>query len=416
MKTKFIAKFYRHFPDQKSECDILMKVSCTDHRFSYSIGHSINKKDWSEVKQLPQDREHVTEISERIANLKQWVKEFTKGKKTVYRDDLKDFILLKDGKKPSQSQDEVNLFFGSVDKIIEDADTGKLLQHDLKPFSKATIKNWRASRNRLMEFNPNLSFAHIDEATYNDFKNWGAAREFGASYIDKLIKDWKSFFKYCGYPAPPFKRLGVREPDKPYLDTKEIALLEAVELTGTDEEIRDRYIVNLLTGLRISDMKNLVVERINGNAINFKSTQKTGAPVSIPIAAAVRRILAKYNGQFPPQHHEVVVNRRIKVICGLAGITKPVELKVADINKRLKKRLIKEAFMDGSEVTVKIPKNELVTNHTARRSMTTNMLRSGIVINKARKVTGMSLKTLMRYDKITPEENAEDLKSHPFFA
>ena len=196
---------------------------------------------------------------------------------------------------------------------------------------------------------------------------------------------------------------------------KEIATLKSLKLTGTNEEIRDRYIVNLLTGLRISDMNNPVIDRIDGIKINFRSTQKTGAPVSIPIAPLVRRMLEKYDGQFPPQHHEIVVNRRIKVICGLAGITKTVEIKVSEMSQRLKARLIDEAFMDGIEVTVKIPKNELITNHTARRSMTTNMLRSGIAMNRARKVQGMSLKTLMRYDKITPEENADDLHCHPFF-
>lgn len=416
MKTKFVAKFYRHFPNQKSECDILMRVSCTDVRFSYSIGYSITKKDWSEAKQLPQDRDHLTEIIDRIIKLKARVKEFCKDKKTVYRDDLKNFILIKDGKKSIQAE-AANIFFATVERIIEDADSGKLLKEDLKPFAKTTIKNWKASKSRLMEFNPNLSFADNDEKTYNEFKSWANAQDFGASYIDKLIKDWKSFFKYGRYPAPTkFKRLGVGVPEKPYLNTTEIAILEALELTGTDEEIRDRYIVNLYTGLRISDMKNLIIDRIDGDKINFKSTQKTGAPVSIPIAAPIKKMLNKYNGQFPPQHHEVHVNRRIKVICGKAGITKPIELKVSEMNSRLKARLIKEGFMNGSEVTVKIPKNELITNHTARRSMTTNMLRSGIPMNKARKIIAMSLKTLERYDKITAEENADDLKHHSFFA
>jgi site-specific recombinase XerD len=215
---------------------------------------------------------------------------------------------------------------------------------------------------------------------------------------------------------PKFKRLPIGQPTKPYLNAKEIKMLEELELTGTDEEIRDRYIVNLFTGLRISDMKNLVIDKVDHNIINFKATQKTGAPVSIPIATPVRKMLNKYNGQFPPQHNEVYVNRRIKVICKKAGIIKPIELKVSEMSIQLKTRLIKEGFMNGNEATVKIPKNELITNHTARRSMTTNMLRSGIPINKARKITGMSIKTLERYDKVTPEENAQDLQSHAFFA
>src|SRR5579871_3419906 len=237
MKTKFLPKFYRHFPEQKSECDINMKVSCTDSRLSYSIGYSISKKDWSEAKQMPKDQHHLLEITDRINDLKSWVKEFTKGQKAVLRDDLKAFLLMKDGKRPLADEGETNAFFDAIDRLVDSADSGKLLQDDLKPFAASTVKNWRASKNRLVEFNPHLSFDHNTEATYNEFKNWAAQKGLGTSYIDKLMKDWRSFFKYSGRPVRPFKRLGVGEPDKPYLDTKEIAMLEAVELTGTDEEI-----------------------------------------------------------------------------------------------------------------------------------------------------------------------------------
>jgi hypothetical protein len=157
MKTKFIPKFYRHFPSQASECDILMKVSCTDERLSFSIGYSITKKDWSDTKKMPHDRDHLTEIIDRITNLKTWVKEYCKDKKAVFRNDLKDFILIKEGKKVIQKQEAANVFFSTIEKFIEDADSGLRLKEDLRPFSKLTIKNWKASLSRLREFSPVLS-------------------------------------------------------------------------------------------------------------------------------------------------------------------------------------------------------------------------------------------------------------------
>ena len=62
------------------------------------------------------------------------------------------------------------------------------------------------------------------------------------------------------------------------------------------------------------------------------------------------------------------------------------------------------------------PKYELVTTHTARRSAATNMYKAGIPAISIMKITGHRTQvSFMKYIRITEEENAELLRTHPFF-
>jgi hypothetical protein len=62
-----------------------------------------------------------------------------------------------------------------------------------------------------------------------------------------------------------------------------------------------------------------------------------------------------------------------------------------------------------------IPKNELISTHTARRSFITNALRSGTSPARLQGATGQSLKVIDGYNKITEEENADDLRNDAHF-
>ncbi|MDO9635196.1 MAG: tyrosine-type recombinase/integrase [Paludibacter sp.] len=63
-----------------------------------------------------------------------------------------------------------------------------------------------------------------------------------------------------------------------------------------------------------------------------------------------------------------------------------------------------------------IPKNELVTSHTARRSFATNLYLAGIDTISIMLLTGHKTeKSFMVYIRITKEQNAYRVASHPFF-
>jgi hypothetical protein len=61
-------------------------------------------------------------------------------------------------------------------------------------------------------------------------------------------------------------------------------------------------------------------------------------------------------------------------------------------------------------------KHQLITTHTARRSFATNAFIAGIPAISIMKITGYKTeKAFMQYIRISQEENALKLASHPFF-
>ncbi len=165
--------------------------------------------------------------------------------------------------------------------------------------------------------------------------------------------------------------------------------------------VRDWFIVGAYTGLRYSDLKRLSKEHIKGNLIGIK-TQKTGKEVVIPISKEVRETLNKHNNKLPRMMSNQKFNKYIKEVCKLAGIDEPIS--VEETKGKLK--------LHKTE-----PKYNLVSAHTARRSFATNAYLSGLPTINIMKMTGhRTEKSFLQYIKITEEENAKKLISHPFFS
>jgi integrase len=85
----------------------------------------------------------------------------------------------------------------------------------------------------------------------------------------------------------------------------------------------------------------------------------------------------------------------------MAGITLPTE---------------KVIYRNTKPISKILPKFELVASHTARRSFATNAYKAGVPAISIMKITGHhKSETLMKYIKITEEENAVLMVSHKFF-
>jgi integrase len=96
------------------------------------------------------------------------------------------------------------------------------------------------------------------------------------------------------------------------------------------------------------------------------------------------------------------INKHIKEVARLAGITQPVE---------------GAKLIDHRAVVGFYPKCDLITTHTARRSAATNMYKAGIPTISIMRITGHTTeKSFMKYIKITAEENAELMARNAFFA
>lgn len=180
-----------------------------------------------------------------------------------------------------------------------------------------------------------------------------------------------------------------------YLTEDEIDKMYALELTGTEEQVRDLFVLQCWTGQRFGDMQllnNGIIRNISnlGKVIEIVQEKKTHK-VSIPLFPITLEILDKYGKMLPSYTNQTALNY-LKKIGQKAGITRLHNV-IAD--------------RGGDIQTERIPAYECIGTHTARRSFICNMLKRGYDSHIIMKITGHNdEKSFRKYVKLTSEDAA----------
>ena len=195
----------------------------------------------------------------------------------------------------------------------------------------------------------------------------------------------------------------VTQADTVALTQKEITALENLDLSNNTrlEEVRDLFLFEIYTSLRISDVKDFSPEQITNGNIYKKRSKKTGKILEFHLRPKCIELLNKYNGLLPTYKvrngkgsliSEQKANMYIKEVCALIGLNKVQ---------------IERTRLRGKEVVKELlPKNEVISNHTGRRTFVTISFDAGHTERNIMKVTGHSdYKTLQKYDRPTLQEN-----------
>ncbi len=281
----------------------------------------------------------------------------------------------------------------------------------------STKKQYKIARNNIAEYaditKHRPTFEDITLDYYFDFVDFlETTKGYAVNTIGARIKELKLFMNES-YERGLHSNLDFRSKrfSKPSEETNAIYLNEAelkaiFDFDFSDNEkldrVRDLFIIASYTGLRYSDLSSLTTNNINeGNdTINVK-TRKTGQMVVLPIHTFIRQILRKYNNEFPKAISNQKFNDYIKEVVKKVGVDEeiPVQRKKRDL-----------CYVE------KIPKYELITSHTARRSFATNAYLADIPAISIMKITGHKTEAaFMKYIKISEEENAIQLQTSKFF-
>ena len=209
---------------------------------------------------------------------------------------------------------------------------------------------------------------------------------------------------------PIIKNLGFTKPKEEvnhiYLNMDELTAIKNLKLKNRPklENARDLFIIASMTGLRVSDYKNLNTSNIETHkGIRFLriKTQKTGKIVLIPIHPYVEEILKKRDGEFPPTMPDQHINEALKSISRKA---------------KLKDEVVIKKTIGGKIVEKSFKKHELVSNHTARRSFCTNAYKADMPVVDIMAISGhTSEKVFYNYIKATSFERLEKISNHAFF-
>lgn len=279
----------------------------------------------------------------------------------------------------------------------------------LSPHYVKSVKNSIRVIERFFEAEGKRDFPALNKAFYDDFVTW--MREsigYNENSIGRVLKDLKAILKtarrkglhnsseYEDFPVTGAETHAIA------LTPEEIEAIISADLPDNYRREAQRFYISYNFLLRFGDSVSIdekdLVKR-GGNWYLQTTHNKTRAGVVIPLLPKTYGILKELG--FSIKANNQVSNRYIKEAARIAGITEGVtitELRNGKLVKRVE------------------PKHKLITTHTARRSMATNLWNSGFDLKQIQLMGGWkSLTSLQKYLRIDAWDNAKKAAEHPFF-
>ena len=385
------ANFYLKDAGAKTETPINLIFRYNGQTLKYSTGERIVPKNWNEDRQRikktytgsPELNYYLDKVEEEIQKIfRLAVSNGVSVTPEYLRQKLNEAL----NKEPKQNQN----FFSLFNLFIEQSGTTK---------KRNTIKRYRTALNFLKQFSMqkrvSVSFDIFNITFYERFVKF-LIEEIGQTNntVGKYIQTLKTFLNYAtenGFNRKlDFKKFKVMREDTEivYLTEDELNRLAKLELrnNGRLERVRDLFMFGCYTGLRFSDIAELLPENIKGDYIVLQ-TQKTRSNNNVPISPMARQILKKYDNALPAVISNQKMNLYLKELCALAEINDSVIV----IKHRGALRF------DSTE-----PKYKLIGTHTARRTFVTLSLEKGMRAETVMGITGhKTYQVFKKYISIT---------------
>lgn len=241
----------------------------------------------------------------------------------------------------------------------------------------ATIKSYKLLRNNIEGYQKHVKTVwNIRTLTNKNLVEWQEWMRDSMKYQNATLKKRVTLLKQIlntvsasdlNLEIKHFKALyKLRQMLPVVLSKTELELIAGLKLSGRLERVRDLFLIQCYCGLRFSDLRQINSQTIKGNDIVIRM-EKTKDIVRIPIRSKLKDLFDKYTVEkelILPDLSNQKYNDYIKEVCVLVP-----ELSVLETVEE--QRGIKI-------VKAKMPKNELVSSHTARRTFITQCLEKGI--------------------------------------
>ena len=248
-----------------------------------------------------------------------------------------------------------------------------------------------------------LRFESFDKKFFHDFTSYLEDEGLENNTIGSYFKRIKAFLNWAqeqGYhTSTDFMRYKVLKEEKPvvFLNKMELDHLINFDLTKSKklDETRDLFVLQCVTGLRVSDLMLLDQKHIMDDTIHMRS-QKTGGQLTIPLNKISKSILEKYPKGLPKKSSQKY-NEYLKELAELT-----------ELERKVPKHIIRGNKVEASFITM----SEAISSHTGRRTFITQCLERGIAPHIVMSFTGHSdLKTMYRYIGYTEDEKSRAMQS-----
>ena len=383
----------------KFDGKLRLRIRYEKNKVDFNLGYRVDLKKWSTETQRckpgtthSKDKTSATEINTEIQRIETLVNNLFKEYEVrgevptadIFREEFNKKNRAELGITDKDSLEELNFFHVFNQFMTEEG--------ALNDWTEGTYEKFRATKNHLTNFDPNLTLCSLGESKLTQYVYYlRDERNMRNSTIEKQLGFLKWFLRWS--TTKGFNTSTAFLSFKPKLKstTKKIIFLTNDELNKLQnykipeakqylERVRDVFLFQCFTGLRYSDVYNLKRSDIKPDSIEV-TTIKTADSLVIEFNDHSKSIIEKYknihfeNDKALPVISNQKMNDYLKELAELAGIDEP----------------IRESFYKGNErIDTVSPKYALLGTHAGRRTFICNALALGIPPHVVMKWTGHS--------------------------
>lgn len=424
-------KFYLKNPKSRNETPIYARFNFEGRAVKFYFGKKIHPALWEfETKRPTKNKKKIeafkhvnysmhvklANLNIYLNNLEGYVAEYLFkseiSKSEVSSNGLKQFLNEKLELKKSEVTLESKFVAIFYNQIIKKMEEEIILTPHQKKYSRNSIKAYRVSLARLVDFEKNIkrvTFSDVDLTFYNEYINYLQKRGYAQNSIGNDIKNLKVIMERAlsfglhtniNFRDKNFKKICVQS-YKIFLKKEEIKRIEKLDLSDTDLSLaRDYFLLAYFTGQRISDVIQFSKDNFYLDEFLRFYTCKTGEEMQIPLHKRVLEIF-EIHGGYMPKMQPNKINMALKKLGKLAGLEEVVSY---------------QEERGGKTVQIKKRKFEMITTHTARRSTITNLHLDGVDNSSIMALSGHKTEaTLNRYIRSSVSDRANKLKKLDFF-
>ena len=283
---------------------------------------------------------------------------------------------------------------------------GKKIQPD-------SLKKYNTLASHLRSFEKErkkpLKLEAINKATLEDFQDHLAyVVGLNTQTTAKTLKFFKAYLNWClerKYLSDNnftfFKVSGQPDGLKVIMTDEDLHKIRSLDMGDKNylKNVRSLFILACSTGLRFSDFSRIGDQHLKKDKDDYSlkiRQQKTKDFVTLPLnnesLEIVRGIIA---GDIRPISNQKM-NAYVKELCQLAGIDEPFEV---------------ETFTGNKKISEIVPKYQLVSTHTGRRTFATKLLERGVAAETVMRFTGhRDYKSFTKYVNIPPQAQMKTVR------
>lgn len=250
------------------------------------------------------------------------------------------------------------------DKFVEFyiEEKGKLIPGKQRPITYRTEQKYRTIKNRVVKFFPGILVTEIDDDFRDEYSLMMSRLDYKAAYIIKELKLIKSFCKYANRKLSVNKEVlywsfietETRDYMEPIFTFEELEIIKNKEMPSPYlDRARDWLLISCYIGQRVGDFLSMNAENIIEEEFYVVRQEKGKKDVTIWLMPEVRKILEKYDGEFPRKISSQKYNDYIKKVCEICEFDEKIKG-----GKTINNRKVIDYY----------PKYELITSHIGRRT------------------------------------------------